>query len=65
VFEGPAHATGKKPQPHRTESEKTELLVAVFCGFESVAVAVFSNFKYLKTACNQFEPVATDYGLRT
>ena len=41
VFEGPVHATGKKPEPSQTESEKTDPLFAVVCGFEPVAVAVF------------------------
>jgi hypothetical protein len=63
VFEGPVHATGKKPEPSRTESEKTKPLFAVVCGFKPVAVAVFPNFNYLKTARNWLEPVATDYGL--
>jgi len=60
VFEGPVHATGKKPEPRRTESEKTEPLTAVVCGFQPVAVAVFRISNYLKTACNRSEPVATD-----
>jgi hypothetical protein len=41
VFESPVAATGKRPEPSRTESEKAEPVVAVFTGFESVAVAVF------------------------
>jgi hypothetical protein len=41
VFESPVAATGKKPQPGRTESQKTGPPVAVFTGCESVAVAVF------------------------
>jgi hypothetical protein len=40
VFQSPAHATGKKPEPSRTESEKTEPLYAVVSGLQPVAVTV-------------------------
>jgi hypothetical protein len=59
VFESPVAATGKKPQPGRTESQKTGPPVAVFTGCESVAVAVFCNFNYLKlqaTGQNRLQP---------
>ena len=45
VFEGPAHATGKKPEPSRTWPKKTEPQPAVFIDLESVAVAVFWKFE--------------------
>ena len=49
VFEGLVHATGKKPEPSQTESEKTEPLFAVVCGSQPVATTVFWFFDYLKT----------------
>ena len=42
VFEGPAHTTGKKPEPSRTEPQKTEPLYAVFSGLQPVATTVFT-----------------------
>ena len=63
MFEGPVAATGKNREPSRAESEKTEPLFAVVCGFKPVAVVVFPIFNYLKTTCNRLEPVATDYCL--
>ena len=59
VFESPAHATGKRPEPSRTEPQKTEPLVAVITGFGSVAVAVFWFNNYLKpqaTGLNRLQP---------
>ena len=41
VFEGPAHTTGKKPEPSQTEPQKTEPLYAVFSGSQLVATTVF------------------------
>jgi hypothetical protein len=61
VFESPAAATGKKPEPDWTEPQKTEPLDAVVSGSEPVAVAVFPFKNYIKTACNRMQPVATDY----
>jgi hypothetical protein len=45
VFEGSVAATGKKPEPSRTESEKTEPLLAVVCGSQPVATTVLLNLK--------------------
>jgi hypothetical protein len=44
VFEGPAHATGKKPELSRTEPQKTEPLYAVVTGLQPVAITVFLYF---------------------
>ena len=57
VFEGPAHATGKKPEPSRTEPQKTEPLYAVFSGLQPVATTVFTILTKKKTVENRFEPV--------
>ena len=42
VFEGPAHTTGKKPEPSWTEPQKTEPLYAVFSGLQPVVTTVFT-----------------------
>ena len=57
MFEGPAHATGKKPEPSRTEPQKTEPLYAVFSGLQPVATTVFTILTKKKTVENWFEPV--------
>jgi hypothetical protein len=61
VFESPVVATGKKPKPSRTWSEKTEPVVAVANGFPAVAVAVFIIPTTKKTVKNRLQPVATGY----
>jgi hypothetical protein len=62
VFEGSVAATGKKPEPSRTESEKTEPLLAVVCGLQPVATTVlliFKNKKPMKTVYNRLKPTST------
>ena len=57
VFEGPAHATEKKPELSWTEPQKTEPLYAVFSGLQLVATTVFTILTKKKTVENWFEPV--------
>ena len=57
-----SYGNWKKLQPGQTWLQNTEPSVAVVYSFEPVAVVVpFNN--YLKTACNRFELVATNYSL--
>jgi hypothetical protein len=48
VFEGPVHATGKKPEPSRTESEKTGTAICGCVRFPTGCDYGFPIFQLIK-----------------